>query len=164
MNLRRLIFLFVFLGPHLHHMEVPRPGVELELQVPAYTTATATWNPSHVQDLHHSSWRHRILNPLSEGDRVHILMNPSWHVNCWATKGTPRSLILKTYEIQRMPRSFGGKSGFLFPNRISLHHHFICLFVCLFLATLEAGRSSWDRAFTRATAETQAAAVTTPGP
>ena len=32
---------FVFLGPHLWHMEVPRPGVELELQLPAYTTATA---------------------------------------------------------------------------------------------------------------------------
>ena len=24
-----------FLGPHLQHLEVPRPGVELELQLPA---------------------------------------------------------------------------------------------------------------------------------
>ena len=31
--------LFVFLGPHLQHMEVPRLGVESELQLPAYTTA-----------------------------------------------------------------------------------------------------------------------------
>ena len=31
---------FVFLGPHLRHMEVPRLGVESELQSPAYTTAT----------------------------------------------------------------------------------------------------------------------------
>ena len=36
------LFLFSFLGPHLQHMEVPRLGVELELQLPAYTTATAT--------------------------------------------------------------------------------------------------------------------------
>ena len=33
---------FVFLGLHLWHMEVPRLGVEWELQLPAYTTATAT--------------------------------------------------------------------------------------------------------------------------
>ena len=33
-------FPFCFLGPHLWHMEVPRLGVEWELQLPAYTTAT----------------------------------------------------------------------------------------------------------------------------
>ena len=34
------IFLFlVFWGPHLQHMEVPRLGVALELQLPAYITA-----------------------------------------------------------------------------------------------------------------------------
>ena len=58
--------LFVFLGPHLHHMEVPRLGVESELQLPAYTTAIATPDPSHVCDLHHSSQQCRILNPLSK--------------------------------------------------------------------------------------------------
>ena len=37
-------FLFLFsLWPHLQHMEVPRPGIKSELQLPAYTTATATW-------------------------------------------------------------------------------------------------------------------------
>ena len=35
----------VFLGPHLQHMEVPRLRVELELQLLAYTTATATPDP-----------------------------------------------------------------------------------------------------------------------
>ena len=34
-------FFFVFVGPHLRHMEVPRLGVELELQLLAYATATA---------------------------------------------------------------------------------------------------------------------------
>ena len=50
-----LFIYFVFLGPHLQHMEVPRLGVKSELQLQAYTTATATWNPSHIYDLHHSS-------------------------------------------------------------------------------------------------------------
>ena len=39
------VFVFVFvllLGPHLQHMEVPRLGVESELQLPAYTTAHGT--------------------------------------------------------------------------------------------------------------------------
>ena len=36
-----LVFL-PFLGPHPWHMEVPRLGIESELKLPAYTTATAT--------------------------------------------------------------------------------------------------------------------------
>jgi len=48
-------FFFSFLGPQLWHMEVPRLGAELELQLPAYTTATATQALSCVCDLHHSS-------------------------------------------------------------------------------------------------------------
>ena len=36
---------FFFLGLHLKHMEVPRLGVESELQLPAYTTVTATQDP-----------------------------------------------------------------------------------------------------------------------
>ena len=47
-------------------MEVPRLGVESELQLPAYTTATAMPDVSLVCDLLHSSWQRRILNPLSE--------------------------------------------------------------------------------------------------
>ena len=35
-----LYLFFVFLGPHPHHMEVPRLGIKLELQLPAHTTAT----------------------------------------------------------------------------------------------------------------------------
>ena len=36
-----LLFICLF-GPHLQHMEVPRLGVELELQLLAYTTGTGT--------------------------------------------------------------------------------------------------------------------------
>ena len=54
-------------------MEVPRLGVEWELQLPAYATATVTWDPSSICD--HSSWQHQILNPLSEArDRTYNLM------------------------------------------------------------------------------------------
>ena len=43
-----LVF-FCFLGPHLWHMEVP---AESELQLSAYTTATAAWAPRHTCDLY----------------------------------------------------------------------------------------------------------------
>ena len=36
-------------------MEVSSLGVESELQLLAYTTATATWDLSHIFDLYHSS-------------------------------------------------------------------------------------------------------------
>ena len=59
-------------------MEVPRVGVQSELQLLAYTTATATLDPSLICDLHHSSWQQLILNPLSEaGDGACVLMDTS---------------------------------------------------------------------------------------
>ena len=71
-------------------MEVPRLGVELELQLPAYTTAIAKWHSSHVCDLHHSSRQHQILNLLSEArDGTRILMDASWIRFHCATTGTP---------------------------------------------------------------------------
>ena len=45
-----LFFVFIFLGLQVWRMEVPRLGVESELQ--AYTTATATQDPSLVCELH----------------------------------------------------------------------------------------------------------------
>ena len=48
-----VIVLFCFLGLHQTHMEVPRLGVKLELQLLAYTTATAMQNLSHFCKLHH---------------------------------------------------------------------------------------------------------------
>ena len=71
-------FFFVFLGPHLWHMEVPRLGVESELQLPAFTTATVTatatamWDLSRVCDLPHGSWQCWILNPLSKAGIEHL--------------------------------------------------------------------------------------------
>ena len=57
-----LLLLFVFLGLHPWHMEVPRLGVHSELQSPTYTTAAATRDLSHICDLHHSSQQCWILN------------------------------------------------------------------------------------------------------
>ena len=69
-------FVCLFLGPCLCHMEVPRLGVQLELQLQAYTIATATPDPSHICKLHHSSQQYRILNPLREvRDQTRILMD-----------------------------------------------------------------------------------------
>ena len=59
-------FFFLFLGPHLQHMEAPRLGVESELQLLAYATATAMPDLSHTCDQHHSLWQCQILNLLSE--------------------------------------------------------------------------------------------------
>ena len=73
------LLFFVLLGLHLRHMEVPKLGVESELQLLAYTTATATPDPSLVCNLHPSSRQCQILNPLSQArDRIHILMDLSW--------------------------------------------------------------------------------------
>ena len=77
-------------------MEVPRLGVKLELQLPAYTTARAMWDVSHVCNLHHSSWQRRILNPLSKArDRTQILMDASQVCYHQATMGTPSVAVSK---------------------------------------------------------------------
>ena len=90
------VFVFVFLGPHPRHMEVPRLGVESELQVPAYTTATITPDPSQVCDLHYSSQQCQILSPLSKaGDRTRIFADIRWVCYHWATTGTPHLCFLK---------------------------------------------------------------------
>ena len=60
-------------------MEVTRLGVEPELQLPAYATATATRDLSGVCDLHHSSRQRQMLKLLSEArDQTRILMDTSW--------------------------------------------------------------------------------------
>ena len=69
---------FVFLGPHPQHMEVPRLGVKSELQLLAYNTATATQNPSHICNLHHSLQPCQISNPLSEArDWIQVITDTS---------------------------------------------------------------------------------------
>ena len=67
----------VFFGLHPWHMEIPRLGVESELQLPAYTTVPQ--DLSCCFNLHHSSRQCQIFNPLSEArDQTHILMDTTW--------------------------------------------------------------------------------------
>jgi len=66
--------LLSFLRPHSQHMDVPRLGVKSELQLPAYTTATAMQDPNHTCHLHCRLWQPWILNPLSKArDQTCIL-------------------------------------------------------------------------------------------
>ena len=84
-----------FLGPPSQHMVVPRLGVQSELQLPAYTTATATRDLSQVCNLPHISRQHWILNPLSEArDRTRNLVVPRQICFHCAMMGTPLNEIL----------------------------------------------------------------------
>ena len=87
---------FVFLGPYLRHMEVPKLGVKLELQLPAYATTTAT------PDLHtaaSSTYTTAHCNARSlthwavQGSNC-ILMDISQIHFHWATTGTPQCHLL----------------------------------------------------------------------
>ena len=70
--------LFFCFSANPRHMEVPRLGVQSELQLLAFTTATATQDPSRVCDPYHNSCQRRILHPLSEAkDRTRVLMDDS---------------------------------------------------------------------------------------
>ena len=82
--------LFFFLGLHPWHMEDPRLGAELELQLLTYTTATP--DLSHICNLHQSLWQCQILNPLSKArDRTHILMGTSWVLNLLNYNGNSKN-------------------------------------------------------------------------
>ena len=71
-------------------MEIPRLGVQLELQLLAYATAIATRDQSLICDLHHSLGHCWILNPLSKDrDQIYILMDISQVHYHLATTGTP---------------------------------------------------------------------------
>ena len=72
-------------------MEVPRLGVESELQL----QATATQDPSFICNPHHSSWQRWVPDPLSEArDRMQILTGTSWIHFCCPNTGTPRNIFI----------------------------------------------------------------------
>ena len=88
------LFVLLFRAAPKKHVEVPRIGVKLELQLPACTTATATQDPSCICDLHQSSRQCWILNPVSETrDQTRILVNTIQVCYHWATTGTPKRII-----------------------------------------------------------------------
>ena len=80
LSLPTSFFFFFFLVSHLWHLKVSGLGVKLELQLPAYTTATAAQDLSHICDLHHSLWQDQILSPLSERAGIETV---SSRTLCW---------------------------------------------------------------------------------
>ena len=69
------LYIFFFLRLHLQHMEVPRLGVEQELQLQAYAMAPAIPDLSSICKLHCSLQQCWILNPLRETrDQACILL------------------------------------------------------------------------------------------
>ena len=92
------ISIFCFLELHPRQMEVPRLEVKSELQLLAYTTATETWGPSHLFNLHDSSWQCRILNPLGEARKIDPVS--SWIlVRCVATGPQWNSCVCILFQI-----------------------------------------------------------------
>ena len=80
-------------------MEVPRLVIESELQLLAYPAAAAIWDLS-IFDLHHSSWQHWILNPMSEArDKTHILMDPC--LVCKLLRHIGNSLALAIFSFEK---------------------------------------------------------------
>ena len=69
--------IYLLLGPHPWHMEVPRLGVKSEVQELAY--ATTMPDLCHICDLHHSSQQHWILNPLSEARNQTCILTDGVH-------------------------------------------------------------------------------------
>ena len=78
LNFTSFFVCFSFGGLCLSHMEVPRLGDELELQL----LATETWDLSHICNLHSSLWQWQILNSLMKArDETRILMDTSQVLN-----------------------------------------------------------------------------------
>ena len=89
-----LMYLLFLFGWHLRPMEVPRLGVYSELQRPAYTTATATGDPSCICNLHCSSQQCWILNPRNQArDQTPLLMDNSWVLNVLSHHGNSQKFF-----------------------------------------------------------------------
>ena len=91
-------------------MEVSRLAVKSELQLSVYATATATWDQSHICDLHWSLWQHQILNPLSEvRDPTCILMDTHLVLNPLSHNGNSSGTILNMGARRRREREKGSE-------------------------------------------------------
>ena len=114
--------LFFFLWPHLQHMEVPRLGVESELQLLACTTATATQDLSHICGLSCSLQQCWILNPLSEDkDGTCILMDTNRVLNLLSHNRNSRIVQISACW------GVGVDEGQLWEWDLTSNSHFLCV-------------------------------------
>ena len=88
----------MFLGPYPWHLEVPRLGVKLELQLPSYTTSIAMRNLNHICDLCCSLWQCWILNSLREAtDHTCIPMDTSQVLNLPSHNGNTHNILYSLF-------------------------------------------------------------------
>ena len=91
-------FFGLFKGSTRSIWRVPGQRSNQSCKLLAYVRATATPDPSHVCDLHHSLRQGRILNPLSEArDQTCNLMIPRWICFHCYMMGTPIQLLFMDY-------------------------------------------------------------------
>ena len=85
-----LFFFFVFLGPHLQYMEVPRLGVESELpcRPTLWPQQYGIWAMSMTYTTGHSSAR-SLTHWVRPGIKPVFLWILVGFINCWAMIGTP---------------------------------------------------------------------------
>ena len=106
-------------------MELPRRGVKSELQLPAYSTATAMPDLSCICSLCHSLQQCLILNPLSEArGQTCVLMDTTRVLDLLSSSGNSFFFffffLLVGFEQEagghsgdmEMPSLFGGHSSF----------------------------------------------------
>ena len=99
----RLFVCFCFLGLHLWHVEVPRRGVELEMQLLAYTTA-------HSNARSWTHWTRPGIRPTSSRILVRF-------ITCWATMWTPRfvcSFVCFFHSVDEVISAMVNSSGLRF--------------------------------------------------
>ena len=82
--------LLCFSGPLLQYMEVPRLGVESELQLLATAAATATWDQSLVCDLYQA---HGNTGSLTHQVRPGIEPSSSWILVSFVTTEPQQKLL-----------------------------------------------------------------------
>ena len=86
-----LIVCLSFLG----HMEVPRLGVELEIQLPAYTKGTEMPDPSCICYLPYSSWQ---CGSLTHWERPGIKLATLWFLDGFVSAAPWRDLLDKLFK------------------------------------------------------------------
>ena len=91
------VFCFVFLGPHPWHMDIPRLGVESELQLLAYATARAMADLSHICNPHHCLQPCWIFLSTEQGQGLNLHpVYTGWILNPLIHNGNPRKFVTLT--------------------------------------------------------------------